>query len=277
MRHPWKLAGGLLTAGAVLVALSAGDGRQVAAAATGGSAAATITVTGSASVTVVPDEAMVSLGVTAEATDAATAMSIDSQHMTAVLAAVQQAGVPAQDIRTIGLDLQPQYRQAVTAVQGASTTSYVQFLPAKTSGVAAAGTVAVPTQPVYPQIVAFRATNTVQVTVPNTAIVGKVVDSALQAGANQVGGITFSVSTASATSARTAAYQEAVTAAHADAAAIASAAGLQITGVKSISEGGSCCIGPIYAVATSAGSASTPVLAGQQTVQASLNVVYEVS
>lgn len=282
MRHPWKLAGGLLTAGAVLLALSAGDGRQVAAAGPGGSSAATLTVTGSGSVTVVPDEATVSLGVTAQATDAATAMSTDSRHMSAVLAAVQQAGVPTQDIRTTGLDLQPQYSQAATAVEGTATSASV-LLPATTASggaserASAVPSAAPPASAQYPRIVGFRATNTVQVTVPDTAIVGRVIDAALQAGANELGGITFSLSTASSTRARTEAYQEAVAAAHADATAIASAAGLQITGVKSISEDGSCCVGPIYAAAGSAGSASTPVLAGQQTVQVSLNVVYVVS
>ena len=245
MQRPYKLTAGLLTAVALGLALAQADGRHVVRAASAATALAqqTITVAGSGSVTVVPDVADVNLGVIAQAKDAATAMTEDSQHMAAVVAALEQAGLAAQDIRTSGLSLSPQYRNG----------------PGAGSGV----------------ITGFRAANTVEVTVHQASTVGAVIDSALQAGANTIEGIDFVVSNPAA--ARAQAYGQAVADAKASALAIASAAGLQITGVQSISAVSTCCGGPVFAAAAEAAPAGPPILAGQQTVRVSLQVVYDVA
>jgi len=243
MQRPWKIAAGLLTAAALGFALVQADGRQAVAAASPASASTTptITVTGSGSVSVVPDEATVNLGVTAQAQDAAAAMSQDSQRMATLVAALAQAGVATRDIRTSGLDLSPQYQNG----------------PGVPSG----------------KIVGFTATNTVEATVHDTAQLGTIIDAALRAGANDIQGVDFAVSNPAA--ARRQAYQAAVADAQASAAAIASAAGLQIVGIQSISEASTCCVGPVFAAA--AAPAATPVFGGQQTEQVSLQVVFDVT
>lgn len=240
MRREWKVAAGAAVAVALAIGVlgaqghAPGNGVAVAAAAT----PATITVSGSGSVEVAPDRATVTLGVTAQGSDAQTALTQDSRVMGAVIAAVEKTGVAARDIQTNQLQLSPQY--------GSGT------------GV----------------IVGFQATNTVTVRLTGTSGVGPVIDAALGAGANEVQGVGFSA--ANPTAARAQAYQQALAAAKADAKAIASAAGLKISGIQSIVAGGNCCVQPM-AYASAAATAATPVMAGQEQVTANLQVVFAVT
>jgi len=243
MRPMWKHVAGLTLAAGLVVAGAQAGGRRVSADAPALPAATgqTITVTGSGSVSVAPDEAVVDLGVTTKAADAQGALTQDGTQMAAVVAAVEKAGVAKQDIRTSDLQVGPDYQPGPT-----------------------------------PKIDGFRATNMVQVTVRDLTMVGAIVDDALQAGANQVQGINFTVSDPESVSRQ--AMQSAVADAQAAAAVIAAAAGLHIVGVRSVSENSGCCVGPVFAAASrSAAPVSTPVLGGQQTVNVDLQVVYDVT
>jgi uncharacterized protein len=74
-----------------------------------------------------------------------------------------------------------------------------------------------------PRITGYRAQNTVQVEVRDIAAVGKVIDAALGAGANNIGGVALFASNTEA--ARKEALQKAVAKARAEAEAVAAAAG----------------------------------------------------
>ncbi len=242
-RRLWIAALGLvLVGGLAAFGLRAGS----AAASTGTATAAaspTITVSGTGSAKVTPDQAQVDLGVTAQAATAQAALADDSSKMQAVVTAIQGQGVAQADLQTTGLSLSPNY--------------------------AGGGPDAAP------KITGFQASNNVDVTLHGTTQVGAVIDAALAAGANQVGGVSFSTSQPQA--AYAAAYKAAMADAQASAQALASAAGLQLGTIQSIraSRGGGTVV-PYAAAVTSAAGAVPPVFGGQQTVTVSLQVIYNI-
>lgn len=245
MQRPWRIAAGIAGAAVLAFTLVQADGRGAVAAAGTASATpgATISVTGSGSAHAVPDTASVTLGVTVQSANAASAMQQDGQRLTAVVAALRQAGVAAQDIRTSSLSLNPQYQSG----------------PGGGSG----------------RITGFTADNTVTATVRQTGQLGTVIDAALGAGANAINGVQFVAGDPSAAQAE--AYAAAVADAQSSARAIAAAAGLRITGIQSITANQTCCVGPVFAAAAAPSAAPVPVFAGQQTVQESVQVVFAVT
>lgn len=118
----------------------------------------TITVSGTASINAKPDQADVSLGVHTQASTAQDAMDQNAAKMNQVLAALKKLGIGDADLATTNVSLDP-----VWSSNGNS-------------------------------IVGYQAENTIDVTVHDMGRVGKVIDTAVGAGANLAGGITFSLS-----------------------------------------------------------------------------------
>ncbi len=69
-----------------------------------------LSVTAEGSVLNEPDLAIVSLGVTTEHENSATAMAANATRMAALVQTLRSAGVAARDIQTSRLSLQPRYR-----------------------------------------------------------------------------------------------------------------------------------------------------------------------
>ena len=211
-----------------------------------------ITVTGSGSVTATPDIAKFSAGVVTEANLSSDAMAKNAQIMDAVVAAIKNTGIPDKDIKTGGVTLDPVY------------SYYTQ--PKDSSE--------------KPQIVGYRASNSVTVTVRDLTKAGAAIDAANGAGANSINGVSFELSDDLATSV----YKQALTKAVSDGASkantIASAAGIGNLTLKNISESGSSMPQPVYfgsaAMPRVAGAmaAPTPVSPGEQKVQASVTMAY---
>jgi uncharacterized protein YggE len=126
------------------------------------SAARTLTVTGIGEVDVQPDEAFITVGVQTDADGAAEAMQTNNTQMQAVIDALTGAGVDDADIQTQFITLQPRY--------GDQTNPNA-----------------------VPEIVGYTAINNVEVRARDLDQLGDLLDTAIQAGANNVGGIRFSV------------------------------------------------------------------------------------
>jgi len=203
-----------------------------------------LTVSADAQVKAAPDQALVRLGVEAEAPTAARASDAEATAMAAVIAAIKQTGVASNDIQTTGLSLEPQY----------------------TNGT--------PNAP--PKIRGFNASNTVQVTVNDISRVGAVVDAGLGAGANRLDGVDFTLK--DDTSFRTEALKKAAHTAALKAQALADALGVHLGPLASVIEGGA---GgpppplPMRAMASYAGAA-TPVEPGRLNVGASVTLQYHI-
>ena len=139
---------------------------------------------------VVPDRAMITIAVESQAPSAAKAGADNAARQTKVIEAVKAAGVAAAQIRTSGYNVFPEYAQG--------------------DGRA-------------PRITGYRANNSVQVEVRDIASVGKIIDAALAAGANNIGAVSLFASNTDA--ARKEALQKAVAKARSEAEAVAAAAG----------------------------------------------------
>jgi uncharacterized protein YggE len=195
MRFRWilLLAGVLLLASAVAGVAQPRFGHAAA-----GTTTKTITVTGTGSVTTVPDQAGFDFSVETRASTAKAALAQNSAAATAVVAAVKDAGVADADIQTSQVSLSPQTDQAGT------------------------------------QIVGYAASTSISVKT-TIAKAGSIVDAAVGAGADGVSGPSLSISDQDAQYQD--ALKKAVTAAHAKAQVLADAGGLTLGGAQTIVEG----------------------------------------
>jgi uncharacterized protein YggE len=196
----------------------------------------TITVNGTGSVTVVPNRASFSFGVTTQGKTAAGALAENASEIRKVIAALKDAGIAAADIRTQSVSLSPRYSNDGELILG------------------------------------YTASNVVSATAKDINRAGAIVDAAVGAGANQVDGPTLT--RAGATALYRAALKAAVADARAKAAAIAAASHARLGPVRTVTEGSSSPTPMPFAAKTAAPSDSTPVVPGTQEIDATVTVVF---
>lgn len=197
-------------------------------------------------VKVAPDQATINFGVVTEAATAQEAMAQNAQQMTRVVAALRRAGIAERDIQTSGLNLSAQY-------------DYQQNQPPKLRG--------------------YQATNRVTVVINDLTKVGVTADAVVAAGVNQIDGIAFGLKDSKA--AEDQARQLAVRALQDKARLYAQALGVQLGGVRTLTEGGGYMPEPprpMYARAMAMDSAggTTPVSAGELTVRIDISGTYDI-
>jgi uncharacterized protein YggE len=226
------LAGVLLAASAIAGVAQPRLGRAATAATT-----KTITVTGSGSVTTVPDQAGFDFTVDTKAATAKAALAQNATQAAAVTAALKNAGVDAANIQTSQVSLSPQTNQAGTDVIG------------------------------------YAASTSVSVT-STIAKAGSLVDAAVAAGADGVSGPSLSLSDQDAQ--YRAALKLAVSDSHAKAKTLADAGSLALGGVQTITEGaGQTPI--VFAQKASPSADGVAIEPGTQTIDATVTVTYEAS
>lgn len=206
-----------------------------------------LSVQGSGSSRVDPDEATVRLGVLAQAPTAQAVMQQVNQTANAILAAVRKLGVPEKDIQTSELNLSPVYAQ----------------LPQDQGG--------------EPRISGYQASNVVSIRLTKLDQVGPAVDAGLGAGANRLDGVAFGLQNDEA--ARADALAKAAAAARAKAATLAKALNLRLAEILEVVEGGVTVFTPMRSsrtMAMEAMSSDTPVSSGQVGVDASLTLRYRI-
>lgn len=193
-----------------------------------------------------PDMATISFGVVTEATTAAEAMRLNATRMNEVMAALRRAGIEARDVQTSGLNLSAQY-------------DYVQNEP--------------------PRLRGYQVSNQVTVIINDLTRVGTTADAVVAAGVNQINGVSFGLKDPSAAENR--ARQIAVRNLQAKAALYAQALGVELAGIRSLSEGGGYSPQPqvMFARAEMAmdSGGSTPVAAGELTVRIDITGVYDLN
>lgn len=199
-----------------------------------------ISVSGDATVSVPPDQALIDGGVTSEAKTAREASDANNTAMGKVLLALKGAGIEEKDVQTSRLSLQP------------------QSAPNKTGPNA---------------IVSYRASNRVTVRLRDVTKVANVIDTLVSAGANEIGGINFVVSQASKL--LDDAREQAVADARRKAEIYAKAAGVTLGAPLNISEqGGGPSPVPFRKMAV--GMASTPVAQGEETLAVTVSVSWAI-
>jgi uncharacterized protein YggE len=201
---------------------------------------ATISVTGEAQLSVPPDLAQIDGGVTTEAKTAREASDTNNAAMGKVLLALKGAGMDEKDFQTSRLSLQPQYapnRSGPNAVVG------------------------------------YQASNRVTIKLRDVTKVASVIDTLVAAGANNIGGINFMVSTASKL--LDDAREQAIADARRKAEIYAKAAGVALGSPVSISEEGSPGPTPFHKMAAGM-AASAPVAQGEETLQVTVSVSWAI-
>jgi len=226
----------LLISGVLLVAAAiAGVAQPQFGRSANSSTGSTITVTANGTVSATPDRASFDFGVTTNGVTAAQALSSNSAQAQAIIDALKKAGVPSSDIQTTQVSLWPQ-----TSSNGLKITGY-------------------------------QASNSVNVSA-SLAKSGSLVDAAVGAGANNVGGP--NLDTADTTSLYDQALTQALDKSKAKAQVIADATGLTLGKVLKVTEGGQQ-TPVVYGEAIAApAKVAPPIEAGTQKIQASVTVTY---
>jgi uncharacterized protein len=211
-----------------------------------------------------PDIAMFSAGVVTQATTAAEAIRENSSRMDAVIAALKRAGIADRDIQTSSINLSPQYTDPEREAQIRARTTGQPYIPPPDSA---------------RRIIGYEARNTVQVRVRNLANMGRVIDTLVAVGANEVNGPNFTLDEQQA--ALDEARLEAVTKWRQRAELYARAAGMRVARILSISEGGGYYPVRREIMVTGARSPAapppppTPVAPGELTLGVNLSMQFE--
>lgn len=208
----------------------------------------TLTVTGNGEASSAPDHAIVRFGATAQSEEAAAAQIEVNEVMQKAIKQVEDTGIPRRLIRTSGLTLTPVYER--------------QKSP-----------------PAEPKVVAYRAGNTIEVTVEDIKLVGKVIDAGLKSGVNRLEGVSFGLK--NDLPQRTAALTQAVEEAKVKARTMARALDVPLGSVREVVEGGFQIFRQERFAAArgmmAADAVQTPVEPGEVRVQANVTIHYDIA
>lgn len=201
-----------------------------------------LVVTGEAQARVAPDLAQVRAGVTTQGKTAREASDANAKAMAAVVAALTEGGIAEKDLQTTRLSVQPVYDNT-------------------------------PNRPGPNRITAFQASNQVTIQIRDTRRVSDVVDAAIGAGANDLGGIEFVVSDRSKV--LDGARAEAIADARRKAEIFAKAAGVTLGPVVAVAEDGAA-EPPMPMMRMAARDQATPVSPGENTLQVGVTVTFQI-
>ena len=204
-----------------------------------------ISVVGTGTVTMYPDEADLTFSVQTENKSAAYAAAENDLIMNNVYASLSALGVNKSEIKTTSYTLSPTY------------DSYN-----------------------FSKVVGYVAVNSVEITLTgsaNVSGVGSIVDTIVKAGVNQVDGISFSFTNSNYDTLQTQAYHQAIQDAYAKASAIVSGLGGVIIGVASVSSNygyGIMPPQPIIYGGSDQTKLPTPISSGIQQVTSTVTITY---
>jgi uncharacterized protein len=214
----------------------------------------TISVSGTGKISAKPDIAVISMGVLTHGATAREALASNSEAMTALLDTLKQYGVASKDVQTSQIQVNPQYSQPQPGGPGVPRAGG-EFIP---------------------RIVGYNVANMVQVTARDISKLGVVLDAVVQAGANQIHGISFRIDHPEKLLDE--ARKRAMADAKHKAELLAGEAGVVVGPPKSIQEsGGEEPPRPLqYGMrAAMAAPAPVPVAAGEEELAVTVHVVYE--
>jgi len=206
----------------------------------------TISVSGTGKSYLTPDIAYINIGVHTEGKDAAEVVASNNSQTQKVVDALTAEGVDKKDIQTTNFSIYPQQQYDT---QGKPTGE-----------------------------ITYIVDNTVFVTLRDISKIGHILGAVVQAGANSINGIQFDLD--DKTAAMSQARQQAVKDAQAKAQELATAAGVTLGEVQTISEYGGAAV-PVFQGKGGGGvmmaeAANVPVSPGQMILQVDVNIVYNI-
>jgi uncharacterized protein YggE len=205
-----------------------------------------VTANGEAVITVEPDQAEIDIGVVTQARNAPDAAKENAEKLTRVLAEVKKLLGKGDEAKTAGYSLHPNYRY--------------------------------PREGGKPEITGYTAANTVRVKTQSLEKVGKLIDVALQSGANTINRLVFTLKDEH--SAQLEALRLASAKARAKAEGMATALGLRLVRILSVTEGERgirpILMTPGRGAAVEAAAAPTPIESGTIEVRSSVTLTAEI-
>ena len=206
----------------------------------------TLFVSGSATANTKTDKVTVSLGVETADKTAEKALLSNSNLMNTVIDALKASGLQQNETSTSSFSIKPNYNYSKYGDGG--------------------------------NLMGFTVSNLIHIESSNIDSVSQWIDTAVQAGANIVNDIYFSVSEEKLQKIKNVLLKEAVANAKSKADIVAGAAGINVGGIKSIMVeeiGFPPVPGPLYSKSVSSDEvSSTPILAGEQEVSTTVSIVY---
>ena len=203
-----------------------------------------IRVSGEASVSAPPDRARLSAGVVSQAQTVDAALDANTAAMTEVFAQIRALGIPENNIQTSNFSVSPQYP---------------------------------PNRPGNREprdIIGYRVSNQVSIVIDDLARLGEALDALVRSGANQLGGVSFSIADTKPLESQ--ARREAVADAMAKAEELARAAGVRLGPIISIQEGSVARPYPMMMQLESLEVAAVPVAPGEQSVTVNVTMSYAI-
>ena len=236
----YAVIGALMLAGATLAAPASAQQASI----TQTIAGTRLDVTATGEVTRVPDIAVITAGVVTRSSTASGAIQDAANRMQRVLAALKQAGVEDRDIQTGAINLNAEYRYPDNQA---------------------------------PQLTGYTANNSLTIRFRDIRNSGKILDALVAQGANQINGPTLTVDKPEA--ALDEARVKAIAAARARADLYARSLGMRVARVVSVSESGGYAVPPapppMPVMARAYDSAQTKIEPGEQNLQVSVAVTFE--
>jgi uncharacterized protein YggE len=203
----------------------------------------TLDSVGSSTTQVIPDRVVLTLGVQTVNKTASAVAATNSETMNKIIHALLAAGVRQNETRTSSFSISPNYNSS----QGRNN------------------------------ITGFTATNSIQIDSNNTANIAMWIDTAVSKGANSVESIDFKLSDKKLTEVKNSLIPLAVKDAKNKANIAASATGLKVLGVKSITMNEfryPAALPQQQPLGASVSAKATPILAGQEPVSDSITMVF---
>lgn len=205
----------------------------------------TMTLSGQGEVEVIPDMAMVSIGVETEGKTAGEALAANTEQAGAVIATLKEAGIEPRDLQTSNFSIQPVYADRKSYQDGA------------------------------PRIIGYRVFNQVSARVRALDDLGSILDKVVSTGANRINGVSFGVSEEG--EARDLARTRAVEDAARKARLYAEAAGVtlgQILSITEVERGGG--PRPMVMMEARAAAAPVPIEAGSAAILSRVNITWQI-
>jgi hypothetical protein len=212
----------------------------------------TVSVTGSATASVDPDLVNINFGVEVEAKTAKEAISANSAAMTAVIDAIKKLGISEDEMSTSSFNIYPVYTNEVDPITGIYVKS---------------------------EVTGYKVSNILSVKTSKLNMAGNIIDAAVNAGANRVDSIYYSLSPQKQADVQDELIEKAVLNAKSKAEKAISPLNQKIIGVKAVSMsefgyppppipfGG-------VAMEKAAFDLSTPVFSADQDVTTTVNVMF---
>ncbi len=216
----------------------------------------TLSVTGEGRVQLAPDKAIVNLSVETAGESLEEVQDENRKRMKRVMTRLEELGIKSERVQTSSLSVSPQYSPR----------------PRRQTNQ--------PVVPQIPKIIGYTVSHALAIEVLDLPLVGRVVDSALQAGANQFSHISWTLQ--DNRPARLSALKGAAQKAREKASALARALDVQLLQLLVVTEGGSTLVpqrsmrGRAMMSMAMDDVASVPVASGELTVRASVTLMYEI-